>query len=76
MRDAMQGGLAQSYREYGKRGRRRSAPALPCPEGLRPNSPLDCVACLAHIRDMGCVKRLATDDFGRNAARAVTVNRP
>jgi hypothetical protein len=26
------------------------------------------VACLAHIRDMGCAKRLATGDFGRNDA--------
>ena len=34
------------------------------------------VACLAHIRDMDYAKRLATDDFGHNAARAVMVNRP
>jgi hypothetical protein len=34
------------------------------------------VACLTHIRDMGCDKRLATDDFGHNAARVLMVNRP
>jgi len=27
------------------------------------------VACLAHILDMGCGKRLATSDFGLNASR-------
>jgi len=35
----MRGGLAQPYREYGKRGRRSSAPALPRPGGLWPKSP-------------------------------------
>jgi len=35
-----------------------------------------CVARLAHIRDMGCDKRLASDDFDLNASHAVIVNRP
>jgi len=35
-----------------------------------------CVACLAHILDMGRSKRLATDDFGHNASHEVIVNRP
>jgi len=34
------------------------------------------VARLAHIRDMGCDKRLAIDNFGHNASHAAIVNRP
>jgi hypothetical protein len=37
---------------------------------------IGCVACLAHILDMNCGKRLATDDFGRNASHEIMVNRP
>jgi hypothetical protein len=36
----------------------------------------DFVARLANIRDIGCGKRLAIDDFGHNASHVVTVNRP
>jgi len=34
------------------------------------------VARLANIRDIGCDKRLAIDDFDHNASHAVIVNRP
>jgi len=34
------------------------------------------VARLAHIRDMGCDKRLVIDNFGHNASPVVMVNRP
>ena len=35
-----------------------------------------CVARLAHILDMDCGKRLATDNFDHNASHEVMVNRP
>ena len=35
-----------------------------------------CVACLAHILDMGRGTRLAIDNFGHNASHEVMVNRP
>ena len=35
-----------------------------------------CVACLAHIFDMGRGTRLAIDNFGHNASHEVMVNRP
>jgi hypothetical protein len=35
-----------------------------------------CVARLAHILNMSCSMRLATDDFGHNASHEVTAHRP